>query len=246
MKNEKRYKKNIYAILVILLFWQIISSVLNKPIIPQPSIVLLYMIKSFFSIIFVHLLFSFGRIVFGVFISIVIGITLGIIMGYNNRYDDILSPIIYFIYPIPKVALLPVVMLFFGLGELSKIIMIILIVVFQVIVAARDAVKNIPKETYYSLYTLGASKYDILKNVLFPAALPDILTSIRVSTGTAVSVLFFIETYGTEYGMGYFIMDSWMRVNYVEMYSGIIIMGILGFLLFLMIDFFEKRFCVWK
>ncbi|WP_243120223.1 ABC transporter permease [Caloramator sp. E03] len=182
----------------------------------------------------------------GIFLSFIIGMPLGIIMGYSNYWDDVLSPIIYFLYPIPKVALLPVVMLIFGLGEASKIIMIILIVVFQIVVTARDSVKNIPKETYYSLFSLGASKYDIFKNIIFPAVFPEILTSVRVGTGTAVSVLFFTETYGTEYGMGYFIMDSWMRVNYIEMYSGIIIMGLIGFVFFLTLDLLERFFCLWK
>lgn len=246
MKNKNFYIKNLYAVIVIFLFWQILSIVFNRPIIPYPKEVMIFIVKNFFSKIFIHVLFSIGRIVLGIFLSAFIGISLGIIMGYKKCYDDFLSPIIYFIYPMPKVALLPVVVLIFGLGELSKIIMIMLIVVFQVVVATRDAVKNIPKESFYSLYTLGASKKDILKNVIFPAALPDILTSIRIGTGTAVSVLFFTETYGTEYGMGYFIMDSWMRVSYVEMYSGIVIMGIIGFLLFFVIDLIEKRSCIWK
>ncbi|HBM80177.1 MAG TPA: nitrate/sulfonate/bicarbonate ABC transporter ATP-binding protein [Clostridiaceae bacterium] len=68
----------------------------------------------------------------------------------------------------------------------------------------------------------------------------------RVALGTSVSILFFTETFGTEYGMGYFIMDSWMRVNYVEMYSGIVILSIMGFGLFTLVDFIERQLCPWK
>ncbi|QCX34867.1 ABC transporter permease [Caloramator sp. E03] len=243
---KKEYIKNINAVAFIIIFWHIISLLLNRPILPRPIEVLIHLINIFFSKILIHALFSIGRVIVGIFLSFIIGMPLGIIMGYSNYWDDVLSPIIYFLYPIPKVALLPVVMLIFGLGEASKIIMIILIVVFQIVVTARDSVKNIPKETYYSLFSLGASKYDIFKNIIFPAVFPEILTSVRVGTGTAVSVLFFTETYGTEYGMGYFIMDSWMRVNYIEMYSGIIIMGLIGFVFFLTLDLLERFFCLWK
>jgi len=157
----------------------------------------------------------------------------------------VLAPVIYLIYPIPKVALLPVFMVLFGLGEESKILMIFFIVVFQVTVAVRDGVKEIPQETYYSLYSLGASKIAVFREILIPASLPKILTSLRVAMATAVSVLFFTETFGTQYGMGYFIMDAWMRVNYPEMYSGILALSITGLLLFGLIDYAETRLCRW-
>jgi NitT/TauT family transport system permease protein len=137
-------------------------------------------------------------------------------------------------------------MLSFGIGEASKIIMIMLIVLFQVIVAARDAVKDIPKETYYSYSSLGASKGRIFKDIVLPASLSGLLTSIRIGLGTAISVLFFTETFGTKYGMGYFIMDSWMRVNYLEMYAGIVVLSIIGFLLFMLVDKLEDRVCRWR
>jgi NitT/TauT family transport system permease protein len=63
---------------------------------------------------------------------------------------------------------------------------------------------------------------------------------------TAISVLFFTETFGTQYGMGYFIMDAWMRVNYLEMYSGIVVLSVIGLVLFISIDFVERHMCSWQ
>jgi NitT/TauT family transport system permease protein len=121
-----------------------------------------------------------------------------------------------------------------------------MIIVFQVIVASRDAVRNIPRETFYSMYSLGAGRLAIFRKVIIPASFPGLLTSLRISLGTALSVLFFTETFGTQYGMGYFIMDSWMRVNYVDMFSGILVLSVTGLLLFVVIDALESLLCPWK
>ncbi|MBQ2010045.1 MAG: ABC transporter permease subunit, partial [Selenomonadaceae bacterium] len=143
-----------------------------------------------------------------------------------------LSPLVYLTYPVPKIALLPILMLLFGVGESSKITMIFLIIVFQVVVAVRDGIRAIPKETLYPLYSLGATFRDIFFEVLWPASLPKFITAVRVALATAISVLFFTETFGTKYGMGYFIMDAWLRVNYLEMYSGNVVLSHIGLIMF--------------
>ena len=137
-------------------------------------------------------------------------------------------------------------MLLAGVGELSKILMIFLIIVFQVVVAVRDAIRTLPEERYYSLYSLGASLGQIFRFVILPASLPKFITAIRVAMATAVSVLFFTETFGTQYGMGYYIMDAWLRVNYLEMYAGILVLSVMGLLLFGIIDCFEHVACRWQ
>lgn len=246
MKNKRSYISFVYGLIVILILWKLLSLILNLPIVPSPETVFYVLRDIFLSKILVHAAYSIRRVFAGIILSTVLGMPLGLLMGYYRWWDRLLSPVIYFIYPIPKIALLPVVMLLFGLGEVSKVIMIMLIVSSQVIVSSRDAVIKIPRETYYSLYSLGAKPYQIFKKVIIPAVLPELITSIRVALGTAISILFFTETFGTEYGMGYFIMDSWMRVNYPEMYSGIIVLSIMGFGLFALVDFLEKRLCPWK
>lgn len=246
MKRGKGYISFVYGIAVILILWKSLSLILNLPIVPSPEKVFSTLRGVFFSKILIHAAYSTRRVFIGIMLSAVIGMPLGLLMGYYKWWDRLLSPVIYFIYPIPKIALLPVVMLLFGLGEASKVIMIMLIVSSQVIVSSRDAVMKIPKETYYSLYSLGAKPRQIFKRIIIPAVLPELITSIRVALGTAISILFFTETFGTEYGMGYFIMDSWMRVNYPEMYSGIIVLSIMGFGLFVLVDFLEKRLCSWE
>ena len=124
--------------------------------------------------------------------------------------------------------------------------MIFFIVVFQIIIAVRDGIRSLPAETFYPLYSLGASWWQVFTNVIIPASLPKFMTAIRVAMATAVSVLFFTETFGTKYGMGYFIMDAWLRVNYLEMYAGIVVLSVIGLLLFIVIDGLEHYFCRWQ
>ncbi|WP_425474354.1 ABC transporter permease [Sporomusa termitida] len=226
--------------------WQVVSLAVQLPIIPSPGKVVGNLAAIFMSHIAIHGLYSLWRILAGVFLAVLVGIPLGLCMGYFPGWDRLLSPIVYLTYPIPKIALLPVVMLLFGLGELAKILMIFLIIVFQVIIAVRDGVKGIPKETYYPLYSLGAGFMDVFREILIPASMPKFLTSLRVAMATAVSVLFFTETFGTQYGMGFFIMDAWLRVNYLEMYSGIVVLSSIGLVLFGTIDYLERKKCSWQ
>lgn len=227
--------------LAILVIWQVLGMLWPVAFIPTPLTIFVNIGKIFFSKIALHLALSLWRIAAGLVVSVIIGVPLGLCMGYFPAWNKRLSPLVYFTYPIPKIALLPLVMLLFGLGEFAKIFMIVLVVVFQIIVSTRDAVSGIPKEVFYGMTSLGASRTDIFKLVVLPASLPALLTSIRVSLGTALSVLFFTETFGTQYGLGYFIMDAWMRINYVDMFSGIVILGVVGLLLFGLVDFMERR-----
>ncbi|SFL51097.1 ABC transporter permease [Pelosinus propionicus] len=246
MIEQRRGVWYLYGILIFFTLWYMAASLVNLPIIPMPWIVMENLLGIFVSKILIHGSYSLWRIVAGVILAVIIGVPAGLYMGYFPKWDRALSPIVYLTYPIPKIALLPIMMLLLGLGEVSKILMIFLIIIFQVIIAVRDGVKSIPKETYYPLYSLGATSGNIFWEILIPASMPKFLTSIRVAMATAISVLFFTETFGTEYGMGYFIMDAWMRVNYLEMYSGIVVLSCMGLVLFGVIDYLDRKICHWQ
>ena len=234
------------AAVVLTIIWFIVSQLVDLPIIPSPVLVVENLADIFMKYIAIHSLYSLWRIGAGLLLAVAVGLPLGVIMGYFPQTDRFLAPVVYLTYPIPKIALLPLFMLLFGVGELSKVFMIFLIIVFQVVVAVRDGIRAIPNETYYPLYSLGASFKDIFFEVLWPASLPKFITAIRVALATAISVLFFTETFGTQYGMGYFIMDAWLRVNYLEMYSGIVVLSLLGLILFTTIDLIERNACHWQ
>lgn len=232
--------------LLLLVLWEAIALLMQRPIVPVPMLVFAKLALVFADAIAVHVAWSLWRIAAGLVLAVLAGFPLGVVMGYFPKADRYLAPLVYLTYPIPKIALLPILMLLAGVGELSKIVMIFLIIVFQVIIAVRDGIRTIPAETYYALYSLGASFRQIFCEVIFPAALPKFITAVRVAMATAISVLFFTETFGTQYGMGFYIMDAWLRVNYLEMYAGIVVLSLLGLFLFGFIDFVETRACRWQ
>ena len=246
MSANNTWRGATYGLLLVIILWQLLAWLLKIPIIPPPLAVFTKLIGIFAAKMSIHLIYSLGRIVAGISIAILLGVPLGLLMGYFVRIDKILSPLVYFTYPIPKIALLPIVMLLFGLGEASKLIMIVLIVIFQIIITSRDAVKAIPHEIFRSLQSLGAHKRQMFTEIIIPASLSDVLTATRLALGTAVSILFFTETFGTEFGMGYFIMDAWMRVNYLDMYGGIVVLSLMGFVLFSVIDITERKVSSWR
>ena len=236
----------IQGFLLINLLWWLVSALLDINVIPDPILVYKNFHKIFEDNIYIHIGASLKRIGIGLFFSLLVGIPIGILMGYSKIANKILYPLIYFSYPIPKTALLPVAMLLWGMRDGSKIAIIFLIIVFQVIVSVRDSVSHIDRTMYQVTRSAGANKRQIIRHVTLPAILPELLTNVRVSLGTAVSILFFVEAYGTKYGMGYYILDAWSRINYIDMYLGIIVISIVGLILFVSIDIIADKICRWS
>lgn len=243
---NKRYN-SLSGLVIVIGLWYLLHWFIDSSIIPSPHETVLNIIDLIFhDKLLTHGLYSLYRLTVAVGMALIIGCGLGIILGVNKSLDRIISPAIYILFPVPKAAFLPVFFVLFGLGDKSKIILIFLILVFQVIVSIRDAVKNLSKDIFLSAKSLGLNRIDTYKHVILPGILPSILTSLRVNVGIGIAVLFFAETYATKYGIGYFIMDSWSLIEYVNMYSGIVILSIMGYLLFRIIDFIEINFCSWS
>lgn len=238
------YNKTLYACFIVLAFWYILHLTVSSSAIPSPFKTLLNFIE-ISPTLSLHLLVSLARISAAVLISLVLGSFIGLWIGMSKRADAWITPIVYILYPLPKIAFLPILMILFGLGNTPKIMLIIIIIVFQIILAARDGVKEIPKELFYSVQSLGLNKRQIYRHLILPAVMPKIITSLRICIGVSISVLFFGENFATTYGIGYFIMNSWLMVNYVEMFSGILALSIMGLIIFKLIDLMENRLCGW-
>ena len=193
-----------------------------------------------------HLYASLYRLLLGIPLALLLGTVVAFLMFGHRLTHRWVSAFTYLAYPIPKLALLPIVMLIAGLGDAGKVTMIVLILLFQVIVNMRDSLSKIPRESFYIATSLGATRPQLLKHVLLPATLPDLLSTLRVAIGTAISVLFVTETYGTDRGMGFFIVDAWMRLDYLSMYGGIVVLSIAGFILFVLTDLLEVSLSPWR
>lgn len=231
--------------LVLNIIWLIFSYWMDTAVVPSPFKVYENFVTVFSDGIFLHIYYSLRRIFIGLALSLIIGIPTGILMAYSEKANSFLYPLVYFGYPVPKTALLPIAMLLWGMRDGSKIAIIFFIIVFQVIVSVRDSVVNIDNSLYQTVISSGGGRFQIIRHITLPAILPQLFTSIRVSLGTAVSILIFIEGYGTGYGMGYYILDAWSRINYIQMYMGILVISFVGFALFVSADILIRSLCPW-
>ena len=236
----------VYAYLVLAGIWYFFSFILQVRYLPYPHTVIIHTFDLLISGYFVdHILISALRMITAIAVAGCIAIPLGILTGRSKIWDIILTPIAQILFPVPKVALLPVIILLFGLGNTSKIILIILIVFFQLFFVSHDAAKNVDKRYIDSIRSLGGSNISILLHAILPAILPGVLTAARISTGTAAAVLFLAESFASMNGLGWFIIDAWSRLHYEDMFSGIVALSGIGIILFHVFSFLEKKFCSW-
>lgn len=193
-----------------------------------------------------HLIASLWRVLAAMAGAFVPAAALGLAAGRCKALDAVVSPLAYLLHPLPKVAFLPVILVVMGLGEGSKVFLVGLIVFTQILVTARDAASRVHPGTVDAVRSLGAGPWAMARTVIIPAVLPDLFTALRISTGTAVAVLFMAETFATQSGLGWFIVDAWTRVAYPAMYAGILALGLSGLGLFALIDLAERLACPWR
>jgi ABC-type nitrate/sulfonate/bicarbonate transport system permease component len=237
----------LFAIIAVIIMWQLAAWVVNRPILPSPVVVAGVLIEEIKGELLGHFLASLWRVLASTFLAIALAAPAGLILGQSKRLNNIFSPLIYILYPIPKVVFVPIVLLFLGIGNLPKIIIIFLILFFQVLVLVRDQAAGLRSELIQSVRSLGAGRRALFRFVYLPASLPAILTALRQSVGTAVAVLYIAELFATQRGLGYYIyLNGSTLFNYEAMYAGIIAMSFLGLGLYFTVDWLERRICRWQ
>ena len=243
-------KRIIYAAAALgflLLMWQMSSILLDKSFLPSvPQTLAAFKMSWLNGALPEAIIISTRRIFWGIFWAVLTAVPLGLAMGRIKWLDRICAPLVYVLYPLPKVVFLPIIVVFMGLGDAPKILLISLVVFFQILVVSRDAAKNIPNEYAEIMQIMHAGNWARIRHLILPYCLSDILTSLRITLGTGIAVLFFAETFASVNGLGYFILNGMECRNYPQMYAGIVAMALLGLLFYLLIDLAEKYFCRWK
>ena len=236
-----------FAIITLLVLWQLLSWVVDRPILPSPIEVALAFPTELQNGLIDHFLVSLWRVIASTALAIFIAAPIGLILGQSRKLDKLFSPLIYLVYPIPKVVFIPIVLLFLGLGDAPKIAIIFLILFFQILVLVRDQAAGLRPELIQSVRSLGAGRRALFRFVYLPASLPGILTALRQSVGTAVAVLYIAELFATQKGLGYYIyLNGSTLFNYPAMYAGIVAMSLLGLGLYFSVDWLERRMCRWQ
>lgn len=233
------------AILAVLLGWAILSIALQSPALPSPWSAFVVFGQEWQALL-PHVGISLWRIVASMIIGTVLALPLGLWAGRSRRADTVLAPLLYLLYPIPKVVFLPVLMVLMGLGDGPKIVLIALVIFFQTAITARDSAKAIPAASVMSVRSLGATPWQIVRHVVLPASLPSVFTALRINTGTAIAILFLSESIAGTSGIGYYIVNAWGMIDYASMFAGIIAMALLGVLLYEALNLVEARLTRWK
>jgi ABC-type nitrate/sulfonate/bicarbonate transport system permease component len=242
MKKRLSVTGTLVGVVMFFVLWQLVAMVLNRPILPSPVVVVPLFFSSIFGELGLHFLASSGRVLAAVFLATITAAPLGLALGQMPKVDRIVGPLIAIIYPIPKIIFLPVIYVLMGITDLSKIILIAIIIFFQILVVVRDEAAGLRKELILSVRSLGAGRRALFRWVYLPASLPAVLTALRVSVGTAVAVLFIAEQSLTQYGLGYYIVvETYQVLLYPEMYTGIMGMGLLGVSLYFLIYSIELK-----
>jgi ABC-type nitrate/sulfonate/bicarbonate transport system permease component len=240
-------RKLLYATLVILVVWQLLAWMVNQPILPPPITVLAAFFSQITGELGWHFTASLWRVIASMVLSVVLAAPAGLLLGQYKQIDQFFAPVIYLLYPVPKVVLVPLVMLFLGISDLSKITIIFLILFFQILVLVRDQAAHITPELLYSVHSLGAGRRALFRFVYLPASVPAILTALRQSIGTAVAVLYIVELIATRRGLGYYIyIQGSTLFNYPNMYAGVIAMSLLGLGMYFAVDILQRKLAPWQ
>jgi taurine transport system permease protein len=185
--------------------------------------------------------------VFGAFLlACVIGIPLGIGMGMSPFLRGIFDPPIEFYRPIPPLAYLPLMIIWFGIGETSKVLLIFLSVLAPVALGARSGVKSAAIEQIHAAYSFGASRWQVMRHVILPSALPEILTAMRIGIGFGWTTLVAAEMVAATKGLGYMVLTASQFLQTSTVIMGIIVIAVIAYAFDMLMRFVERRVVPWK
>ncbi|MCC6069916.1 ABC transporter permease [Massilia sp. GCM10020059] len=193
-----------------------------------------------------HLSASLQRLLWGSLLGGVPALLLGIAMGLYRPVRAAIDPLISATYPVPKSAILPLILLIFGLGEASKIVMVALGVFFPVVINTISGVMQIDKIYLDVGKNFRASRWQTFRTVALPGALPSIMAGIKLGIGMGLILIAIAEMVGAKNGIGFMIWDAWQILSVETMYVGLIVISILGFLLTLILNEIEGWILPWK
>jgi NitT/TauT family transport system permease protein len=234
--------------LFILVVWQILvqTGKLNELFLPAPLSVLRAMWQMILSgALPWAVLVSLNRLMQGFVYGSLIGIVLGLIAGSIRWVEDIVDPWVAAVYPIPKSALFPLFLLWFGLGDSSKIVTIAVGVLFLVLVNTVTGVKSINPLLLKAAVDLGASRLQVFMKVILPGALPNIFTGLRLGAGMALILVFITEIEATKAGLGFLLWESFQLMETRNVFVGVVTFGLLGVAFTWGLQWIERICCPW-
>ncbi len=227
--------------------WEMVSATL----VPSPSKV----VQTFLSIsqdgynripLWQHLFDSFERLFLALGIAIVTGVPVGLLSGYSNKFKAIVDSVVEFYRPLPPLAYYTLLILWFGIDNKSKVILLFLAAFAPIYIACVSAVRKINRDYILSAESLGANEIKIFFEVVLPACLPEIFTGIRTAVGVSYTTLVSAEMIAATSGIGWMVLDASNFLKSDVIFVGIFIMGITGMAIDTVLRVIEKKIVFWK
>jgi NitT/TauT family transport system permease protein len=233
----------------LLLIWEGAARVglIDTRFFPAPSAILSLLIDMLKSgELLTHTAVSLRRLFWGSVIGGIPALVVGIVMGLNRTIRALLDPIIAATYPIPKSSILPLALLIFGLGESSKIFMVAIGVFFPVAINATTGVLEINKIYLDVGRNYKADRWSMFWTIALPGALPVIMTGFKLGIGIGLVLIAIAEMIGAKSGLGYMIWTAWETFSVEQMYVGLFMIAIIGFVLTVALNEIERVIVPWK
>jgi NitT/TauT family transport system permease protein len=236
-------------VIILIILWQILPEVgvLKKAYTSTPFEILKTILRLLQSgKLNIHIGISLKRILSGLGFAIVVGVPLGLSIGRLAWLEALLDSTLQFFRQISALALFPVFILFFGIGEVSKTVIIFWATLWPILLSTISGVKSVDLLYIKSILTMGATKSMVFTKVVLPASVPSILTGIRLGSAYAVMVLVAAEMIGANSGLGFLVTNSQETFNIPQMYGAIVLLSILGILLNFILSTAENKLIHWR
>jgi taurine transport system permease protein len=179
-------------------------------------------------------------------LAVLTAIPIGILMGINDPFKGVADPIIEFYRPLPPLAYLPLIIIWLGIDDLAKIVLIYLAVFAPICLSTRAGVRSVPREMILAASTLGASRLQIIRHIILPGALPEILTGMRVGIGFGWTTLVAAEMVAATAGLGFMVLNAKDFLATDVVITGILIIGAIAYAFDLLMRFVEQWLVPWK
>ncbi|PTQ74043.1 taurine ABC transporter permease TauC [Pseudomonas sp. GV071] len=236
---------------LVLIWWAVTAYGLIEPLfLPPPSAVLqkgwLLATSGYMeSTLWQHLGASLGRIGLGLLLAVLTAIPVGIAIGRNRVAQGILDPLIEFYRPIPPLAYLPLIVIWCGIGELSKVLLIYLAIFAPIAIATATGVRTVDPAKLRAAQSLGASRGQLIRHVILPSALPDILTGVRIGLGVGWSTLVAAELIAATSGLGFMVQSAAQFLVTDVVILGILVIAVIAFALEMSLRALQRRLVPW-
>ncbi len=191
------------------------------------------------------ILASFLRMVAGFVLSAVVAIPVGIAMGMSVAVRGLLAPIFNSLRPVPSIGLIPLMVLWFGIGEASKVAVIFLASFLFVVLNTSEGVRSVPEGLIRAGLNLGANRLQLFWRVILPASLPAIFTGLKTGLAVSWAVVVAAELLGAQEGLGFMIEDAATFYRIKVVYIGLVLIGIIGLLMMIVVSGLERRIVHW-